>query len=423
MRIFKHSDDTLVETIDTSTSSQVTISNDGLVASFRLEGVYSGNATYYILLERGAFVDASVKCSGGGPVADGIQTKGDWTFITPQCQNDLDCHSISKCVAFECITPSTPPVDHCGILDNCDINALCRNTLRSFECECLDGFSGDGVSCVDIDECYNETTHSCRRPSKACLNTPGSFVCVCRRGFSGDGEHCSDIDECDIDGFSICEHIEICVNTPGAFYCDYPIDHCTLDRHTCHVYALCRDTPGSFECECLDGFTGDGLNCADIDECATGDPSNCHDEASCSNTPGSFQCECLAGFTGDGINCTDIDECAENLDNCHHKAICVNTRGSFDCRTPPDYEYPDYCASSLDNCHTHADCYTTPGSFLCICINGYKGNGVNCTDIDECADRMSHSCSLNADCTNTPGSFECTCKDGFSGDGFTCDGI
>ena len=35
----------------------------------------------------------------------------------------------------------------------CDGNATCTNTLGSYECDCLDGFEGDGLKCLDIQEC------------------------------------------------------------------------------------------------------------------------------------------------------------------------------------------------------------------------------------------------------------------------------
>ena len=43
------------------------------------------------------------------------------------------------------------------------------------------------------------------------------------------------------------------------------------------------------------------------------------------------------------------------------------------------------------------------------------------TDIDECADNNG-ACSPDANCTNTPGSFTCTCIEGYSGDGINCSG-
>ena len=41
---------------------------------------------------------------------------------------------------------------------------------------------------------------------------------------------------------------------------------------------------------------------ADIDECSSG--HGCHNSATCQNTVGSYTCTCVNGYTGDGINCT-----------------------------------------------------------------------------------------------------------------------
>lgn len=39
-------------------------------------------------------------------------------------------------------------IDECDLdIDNCDENARCTNTIGSFVCECLPGFTGDGVTC------------------------------------------------------------------------------------------------------------------------------------------------------------------------------------------------------------------------------------------------------------------------------------
>ncbi len=54
---------------------------------------------------------------------------------------------------------------------------------------------------------------------------------------------------------------------------------------------------------CAAGWTGDGLNCSNVNECAAG-THGCHAaNASCTDTAGSFTCTCNAGFTGNGIVC------------------------------------------------------------------------------------------------------------------------
>ncbi|KAL9980621.1 hypothetical protein ACROYT_G009230 [Oculina patagonica] len=120
--------------------------------------------------------------------------------------------------------------------------------------------------------------------------------------------------------------------------------------HNCHLNATCNNTVGSFGCICNDGYTGDGLNCTDINECNTSS-HNCHSNATCNNTEGSFNCSCKPGFFGDGVKCQDIDECREETHNCRLDATCNNTVGSFEC----------------------------------VCKDGFAGNGQNCTEIiDPC---------------------------------------
>lgn len=40
-------------------------------------------------------------------------------------------------------------VDECiDQTDNCDVNAFCNNTVGSFNCTCVSGYSGNGTTCV-----------------------------------------------------------------------------------------------------------------------------------------------------------------------------------------------------------------------------------------------------------------------------------
>ncbi|KAM9465918.1 nidogen-2 isoform 1-T1 [Clarias gariepinus] len=107
---------------------------------------------------------------------------------------------------------------------------------------------------------------------------------------------------------------------------------CYLGTHDCDTTAQCVPGEGQhFTCMCATGYTGDGRNCYDVDECAEG-LSSCGSHAQCVNLPGSHSCQCQSGFVHrhDTRTCTDVDECRNHP--CHHHASCTNTAGSFDCR-------------------------------------------------------------------------------------------
>ena len=132
---------------------------------------------------------------------------------------------------------------------------------------------------------------------------------------------------------------------------------------------------------------------------------NCNDNASCTNNLGSFECNCKNGYAGvssvngessgdeesdgDGTVCENVDECgSEELNNCNANAVCTDSNGSFTCN----------------------------------CNDGFIGNGIDCTDVDECT-IDTDNCHTNATCTNNPGSFDCGCNSGYAGDGTICKGF
>ncbi|GCB73342.1 hypothetical protein scyTo_0002489 [Scyliorhinus torazame] len=118
----------------------------------------------------------------------------------------------------------------CYDLDECRDNlsicgnyAVCNNQPGTFRCECFAGyqFAEDGRTCVAVQRPDNPCqtgTHNCDSPGRArCIYTGGSdFICACLTGFSGDGKSCVDLDECQPNR---CHPYAQCYNTPGSFSC------------------------------------------------------------------------------------------------------------------------------------------------------------------------------------------------------------
>ncbi|KAK5882024.1 hypothetical protein CesoFtcFv8_020658 [Champsocephalus esox] len=323
-------------------------------------------------------------------------------------------------------------VDECSLAKHCHSDALCRNVPGSYNCTCQVGYSGEGViQCIDINECLLDNG-GCRNKA-SCVNNQGSFYCLCQPGYIlANRTLCQDINECEPN--NPCGVNEKCKNTDGSYKCPCQVgyyrpasnmDCVDMDEckdNSCHVNATCLNTIGSFTCTCKRGFAGNGTQCEDINECSV--EGTCHARAICNNVMGDFFCSCQLGFKGDGFSCEDVDECILSDLLCPDFSKCINSPGAHVCSclngtlaSNGTCVIPSPLCDPV--CHSRGLCHQSPSGYQCVCDVGYVGNGLACSDIDEC-ERENICPQDETECMNTPGLYSCICKEGYTLNGTQC---
>ncbi|VBB27108.1 unnamed protein product [Acanthocheilonema viteae] len=335
-------------------------------------------------------------------------------------KGEIDCDTCKK--GFTKDGASCIDVNECIQSGICHENALCENIMGSYSCRCHPGYKGDGSKCDDIDECENNPCH----PQAICINYPGSFSCKCPDEWVGDGKNecINPFDTACLDKLSVCKQANhtsclsvnlgfvttsICECATNYRYnsikhsCE-DIDECVENRHNCDPSnSVCINTDGGYICECSPGYEGVGGVCVDVNECERG-IAGCNVAARCENYLGSVGCKCPQGFVGNGIHCIATESFIKAGSGCND-------------------EWSRTCSDVNRTCHIDDEDVPQCGS----CIIGYQPLNGRCLPIQEagnCANPEKNDCDVNAECIDiNPGRHLCTCKIGYIGDGRHCDDV
>ncbi|XP_035028119.1 mucin-like protein [Hippoglossus stenolepis] len=296
----------------------------------------------------------------------------------------------------------TPILRVCSCLNGgtCQYNSIAENhqqgKFQVVGCLCPKGFSGK----------------FCGNASDICLGKPCFRGVRCQSMTEPDQFTCGECPENTVsngkEGYKCFEH-DMCIPP-------YPFP--------CHKDADCRSTKQNYTCTCKPGFTGNGHNCTDINECA--EVSTCPNaKFECKNKPGSVECLCRYKDSKDTDGCGDsANPPGSNLFN-----VSVNWREdkSDGLEQLVDilmmgFQNKFYNASKKDQKQS-----STPGSneyrinmssdtphwyirdYLARVSSQYDINGIEVDDLDECTAKEA-VCVHPALCANTYGGYRCVCN-------------
>ncbi|XP_013870779.1 stabilin-1 [Austrofundulus limnaeus] len=182
-------------------------------------------------------VDGTGRCvCKPGWEGDGCQNK--IGSVPPECRQ---CHAQAMCVSrvgclckpgFEgngTFCSPAPPPDLCSEYNGgCHLNADCNQTGLLVNCTCRSGYRGDGFSCEPINRCVEEQNGGCSDFASCKFTGPNERECECLLGYVGNGVQCLEkvvppVDRCLLDNggcdpVATCKDLHFHANTAGVFH-------------------------------------------------------------------------------------------------------------------------------------------------------------------------------------------------------------
>ncbi|VDO38210.1 unnamed protein product, partial [Onchocerca flexuosa] len=241
----------------------------------------------------------------------------EWGYRSSADKNNPVCEDVNECESNPCY-PGT----------------ACINLPGSFKCAgCPSGMTGNGMICLDVDECANENLQTCSKdPLVKCINTIGSYECApCPPGYKGNGHICKKQSPCEL---SPCH-----------------------PKAQCYNMGMSSLNEEGFRCECPSGMIGDGIGAegcyhSNVTLCRS---DTCYNQGTCQIiSEEEYKCHCKWGYVGK--HCELATACLSNV--CRGRGEClVKKDGSSECVCLRGY-YGPTCEYEEDGCGGHITNYT-----------------------------------------------------------------
>ncbi|KAK6108635.1 CUB domain family protein [Brugia pahangi] len=236
----------------------------------------------------------------------------EWGYRSSADRNNPVCEDVNECESNPCYPGTT-----------------CINLPGSFKCAgCPPGMTGNGMICLDVDECASEDLETCSKdPPVKCINTIGSYECAsCPPGYKGNGHICKKQSPCEL---SPCH-----------------------PKAKCYNMGMSSLNEEGFRCECPLGMIGDGIGTegcyhSNVTLCRA---DTCYNQGTCQIiSEEAYKCHCKWGYVGK--RCELATACLSNI--CRSRGEClVKKDGSFECVCLKGY-YGPTCEYEEDGCGGH----------------------------------------------------------------------
>ena len=220
-----------------------------IIVNWDTQVSFCSDSRFFFILDS-TFIPNYVSCTSGSYTIDSLQPLSTYSLSFAFF---FDPSTIFQTPATNCIANLSPRIDFspmttsfCTPVNPCGLVGACSEGFvnSSFHCDCSIGFSFDGNTCVDINEC---TTVPDVCTNAACLNTVGSYTCTCFEGYQVvTATVCENINECEIPNNCVNGN---CTNllSPEFYRCDceagFEGSSCTISVETPTCPSISESTP------------------------------------------------------------------------------------------------------------------------------------------------------------------------------------